>query len=203
MTALKLGLFGGSFDPIHSGHILPIREARQAVGLDRVIYLPTAQPPHKRRRLMAPAHARYAMVEMALLDEEGLYASAHELTLGRPAYTVETLEHFRREQPEADLHLLIGGDSFADLHLWVRWRDIVALARLVVLTRPGWDLDRLALPDELAAVARTDRVIFLNQRPVDISSTRLRELLGRGEPVPPGSMPAPVVRFVQKYGLYR
>ena len=203
MTAGKLGLFGGSFDPIHHGHILPIREARQALGLDRVIYLPTAQPPHKRRRTMAPAHARYAMVEMALLDEEGLYASAHELTLDRPAYTVETLEHFRREEPEADLHLLIGGDSFADLHLWVRWRDIVALARLVVLTRPGWDLDRLALPDELAAVARTGRVTFLNQRPVDISSTRLRELLGRGEPVPPGSMPDPVVRFVQKYGLYR
>jgi nicotinate-nucleotide adenylyltransferase len=203
MAALKLGLFGGSFDPIHYGHILPIREARQAVGLDRVIYLPTARPPHKRRRAMAPAHARYAMVEMALLDEEGLYASTHELALDRPAYTVETLEHFRREQPEADLHLLIGGDSFADFHLWVRWQDIAALARLVVLTRPGWDLDRLALPDDLMALVRNGRVIFVNQRPVDISSTRLRDLLARGEPVPPGSTPDPVVRFVQKYGLYR
>ena len=203
MTPVRLGLFGGSFDPIHNGHILPIREARQELGLDRVIYLPTARPPHKARRDMAPAHSRYAMVEMALLDEEGLYASPHELTLDRPAYTVETLEHFRAATPGADLYLILGGDSFADLHKWVRWRDIVALARIVVLTRPGWDLDRLPLDEELAVAARTDRFVFLRQPPVDISSTRLRELFQRDEPVPPGVMPDQVVRFVQKYGLYR
>lgn len=200
---MKLGLFGGSFDPIHFGHILPVRAARQAVGLDRVIYLPTARPPHKTRRAMAPAHVRYAMAEIALLDDEALHVSPHELTLDRPAYTVETLEHFRRETPGADLHLLIGGDSFADLHKWVRWRDILSLARLVVLTRPGWDLGRLDLPEELRTAAETGGAVFLDQPPVDISSTRLRELFSRGEPVPPGSMPEPVVRFVQKYGLYR
>jgi nicotinate-nucleotide adenylyltransferase len=200
---VRLGLFGGSFDPIHNGHILPIREARQVLSLDRVIYLPTARPPHKARRDMAPAHARYAMVEMALLDEEGLYASPHELTLDRPAYTVETLEHFRATMPGADLYLILGGDSFADLGKWVRWRDIVDLARIVVLTRPGWDLERIPLPEELAALSRTDRFVFLRQPPVDISSTRLRELFQRDEPVPAGLMPEPVVRFVQKYGLYR
>lgn len=203
---MKLGLFGGSFDPIHSGHILPIQEARRALGLDRVVFLPTARPPHKARRDMAPAHSRYAMVEMALLDEEGLYASPHELTLDRPAYTVETLEHFRATAPEADLYLILGGDSFADLHKWVRWRDIVALARIVVLTRPGWDLERLPLDGELAAAARDDhgeRFVFFRQPPVDMSSTALRELFQRDEPVPPGAMPDLVVRFVQKYGLYR
>ena len=203
MTPVKLGLFGGSFDPIHFGHILPIREARQALGLERVIYLPTARPPHKTRRCLAPAHVRYAMVEMALLDEEGLYASPHELTLDRPAYTVETLEHFHAAMPAADLHLIIGGDSFADLAKWVRWRDIVALARIVVLTRPGWDLDRVPLAEELSAAAHTERFVFLRQPPVDVSSTRLRELFQRDEPVPPGTMPGLVVRFVQKYGLYR
>ena len=81
---MKLGLFGGSFDPIHRGHIEPVQAARKALGLERVIYLPTAVPPHKPGRILAPAHARYAMVEMALLEEEGLYASTFELTLGRP-----------------------------------------------------------------------------------------------------------------------
>jgi nicotinate-nucleotide adenylyltransferase len=200
---VKTGLFGGSFDPIHRGHIEPVREARRALGLDRVIYLPTAVPPHKPGRRLAPAHARYTMVELALLGEEGLYASPHELTLGRPAYTVETLEHFRRERPEDELHLLIGGDSFADLHLWVRWREIAGLARLVVLARPGWDLDTVSLDPEVAALARTDRVRLLHQEPVDVSSTRLRELLAAGEAVLPGSMPDLVVRYVQKYKLYQ
>lgn len=200
---MKIGLFGGSFDPIHRGHIEPVREAKRTLGLDRVIYLPTAVPPHKPGRRLAPAHARYTMVELALLDEEGLYASPRELTPGRPAYTVETLEDVRREMPGADLHLLIGGDSFADLHLWVRWREIPGLARLVVLVRPGWELDAAALDPEVAALARTDRVRLLDGAPVDVSSTRLRELLAAGEPVPPGSMPDLVVRYVQKYKLYQ
>jgi nicotinate-nucleotide adenylyltransferase len=206
---VKVGLFGGSFDPIHRGHIDPVQEARRSLALDRVIYLPTAKPPHKPGRVLAPAHARYTMVELALLGEEGLYASPYELTPGRPAYTIETLEHFRREMPGADadadteLFLLIGGDSFADLHLWVRFREIPGLARLVVLARPGWDFETVPLDAEVARMARTDRVILLRQTPVDVSSTRLRELLAAGVPLPSGVVPELVVRYLQKYDLYR
>lgn len=202
---MKVGLFGGSFDPIHRGHIDPVQEARRSLGLDRVIYLPTAKPPHKPGRVLAPAHARYTMVELALLGEEGLYASPHELTPGRPAYTIETLEQFRREMPDADteLFLLIGGDSFADLHLWVRFREIPGLARVVVLARPGWDFATVPLDAEVAEMARTDRVILLRQTPVDVSSTRLRELLAAGLPLPSGAVPELVVRYLQKYDLYR
>lgn len=200
---MKVGLFGGSFDPIHRGHIEPVREARRALGLDRVIYLPTARPPHKPGRTLAPPLARYAMVELALLDEEGLYASPHELTLDRPAFTVETLEHFRGEMPGAELFLLIGGDSLADLHHWVRWREIPQAARLAVLARPGWSLDSAALDPEVAGLARTDRVLLLRQPAVDVSSTRLRELLAAGLPLPPGAVPDLVVRYLHKYALYR
>jgi nicotinate-nucleotide adenylyltransferase len=200
---MKIGLFGGSFDPIHRGHIEPVREALRLMGLERVIYLPTATPPHKPRQALTPAHTRYAMVELALLDEEGLYVSAHELTPGRPAFTVETLEHFRREMPEAELHLLIGGDSFADLHHWVRWPEIAAAARLIVLARPGWDLESIPLDPGVAALARTDRVLVLRQPAVDVSSTLLRERLAAGLPLSPGDVPDLVIRYVQKYGLYR
>jgi nicotinate-nucleotide adenylyltransferase len=200
---MKIGLFGGSFDPIHRGHIDPVREARRFLGLDRVIYLPTARPPHKPGRALAPALCRYTMVELALLGEEGLEVSAHELTPDRPAYTIETLEHFRREMPETELYLLIGGDSFADLHHWVRWREIPDAARLVVLTRPGWDLETVPLHPEVAELARTDRVVPLRLTPVDVSSTRLRELLAAGLPLPEGAVPNLVVRYVQKYKLYR
>jgi nicotinate-nucleotide adenylyltransferase len=200
---VRIGLFGGSFDPIHRGHLEPVRAARRTLGLDRVIYLPTARPPHKPGRAVAPALARYAMVELALLPEEGLYASTHELTLDRPAYTVDTLAHFRGELPEAELFLLIGGDSLADLHHWKRWREIPEAARLAVLTRPGWDPDTMPLDPEVAELARTDRVILLRQPPVDVSSTRLRELLAAGLPPPAGAIPDLVVRYLTKYALYR
>ncbi len=199
---MRIGLFGGSFDPIHRGHVDPVQAARRELRLDRVIYLPTALPPHKPGRALAPAHARYAMVEMALLDEEGLYASTFELTLERPAYTVETLEHFRRTQPGAELYLIVGGDSYAELDHWVRWQEIPDLARLAVLTRPGWTLEEPPLSPELAALARGGRVDFLRQPPVDVSSTRLRELFALGEAPPAETVPHSVVRYVQKYGLY-
>ena len=200
---MKVGLFGGSFDPIHRGHLDPVRAAKRELGLDRVIYLPTARPPHKPGRALAPALARYAMVELALLDEEGLEASSHELTLDRPAYTIETLEHFRRELPTAELFLLIGGDSFADLHHWVRFREIPEVARLVVLTRPGWALEEARLHPEVAALVGADRALLLRQPPVDVSSTRLRELLAAGLPLPMGAVPDLVVRYLHKYDLYR
>jgi nicotinate-nucleotide adenylyltransferase len=199
---VKLGLFGGSFDPIHRGHVLPVQAARQALGLDEVLYLPTAHPPHKVRRKLAPPHARYAMVEMTLLDEEGLFVSPYELTLDRPAYTAETLEHFRSSRPEADLHLLIGSDSFADLHRWLRGMEIPRLARVVVLARPGWQAAADSLPPELRELAQDDRVVFLHQPPIDVSATRLREMFARGEQPPAGQVHPSVVRYVQKYKLY-
>ncbi|HEX9940603.1 MAG TPA: nicotinate-nucleotide adenylyltransferase [Thermoanaerobaculia bacterium] len=200
---MKIGLFGGSFDPIHRGHIDPVREARRLLGLERVIYLPTAKPPHKPGQAVAPPLARYAMTELALLCEEGLEVSPHEMTLERPAYTIETLEHFRREMPGAELFLLIGGDSFADLHHWVRWREIPEAARLVVLARPGWEIETVPLDPEVAELGRTGRVLFVRQTPVDVSSTRLRELLAAGLPLPAGTVPDLVVRYVHKYDLYR
>ena len=200
---MNIGLFGGSFDPIHRGHIEPVRAARTELGLDRVLYLPTARPPHKPGRSLAPALARYVMTELALLGEEGLEVSPHELTLDRPAYTIETLEHFRREMPAAELYLLIGADSFADLHHWVRFREIPEAARLVVLARPGWDFETAPLHPEVAELARAGRALLLRQPPVDISSTHLRELLAAGLPLPGGAVPELVVRYLHKYDLYR
>lgn len=200
---MKVGLFGGSFDPIHRGHLAPVREARRALGLDRVLYLPTAVPPHKRRQALAPPYARFAMVELALLAEEGLYASAHELTPGASAYTADTLDHFRRELPGAELYLIVGSDSFLDLPHWVRFADIVAAARLIVLARPGFAVEPAALPPALGRVVGGDRVHYLEQGEEEASSTRLREILARDEPIPDGWLPGSVLDYIAKYRLYR
>jgi len=199
----RIGLFGGSFDPIHNGHIRPVQEARRTLGLDRVVYLPTAIPPHKPKRQLAPPHARYAMVELALLPEEGLYASPFELTPGRPAYTIETLEHFRAVHPAAELFLLLGVDSLLDLPTWRRFAELPQLARIAVLARPGWKVDAASLAPELAAILASGRVDLLAQPPVAVSSTELRALFARGERPAPGLVPEAVVNYIEKYDLYR
>jgi nicotinate-nucleotide adenylyltransferase len=200
---VKLGLFGGSFDPIHAGHVAPVRAARAALGLDRVFFLPTAHPPHKSGRRFAPALARFAMVELALLHEEGMLVSTHELG-PEPAYTVETLEHFHAELPNSDLHLLLGTDSLAQIESWRRWRELVELARIVVLTRPGSEsaLRIDALPPELRAACQAGRLLFVEHEPVPLSATAIREALAAGDDPPPGALHPLVLDYARKYRLY-
>lgn len=206
---MNLGLFGGTFDPIHRGHVDTVRRAREEANLDRVLYLPTAQPPHKPEWAPATPWARFAMAELALLDEPELYVSAHELTPGRSAYTVETLEHFRSERPDDALHLVLGSDSLAQLTSWRRWRDLVTLARLVILARPGWQPEAVeeGLSDEL------HRLLFEGEGApappvtvecaVDVSATEIRRRLARGEEPPKGWLHPRVLDYIQKYNLYR
>ena len=196
---MRWGLFGGVFDPIHLGHVAPARHARAALGLERVIYLPTARPPHKAAPV-APAHARYTMVELALLGEEGLYVSPFEMR-DEPCYTADTVEHFRRERPEADLVLLIGADSWASFTRFRDWRRILARAELAVLVRPGWEAGALAPPFDRAR--EEGRLHFLENEPWPLSSSDLRRSLDERRKVPEGAVAPLVLDYVEKYGLYR
>ena len=202
---MKLGLFGGCFDPIHYGHIRPVREAKSKLGLDRVVFLPTAVPPHKPGRQFAPPHARFTMVELALLGEPGLVVSPLELTPERPFFTVDSLRYFRHAHDDAELHLLIGGDGFAELHTWKEWHEIIRLARLVVLTRPDWHWSefRHRVPGELAELAETERVRFIANDPVAVSATEIRQRLAEGQEIPGDAVPELVLQYIDKYSLYQ
>lgn len=202
---MRVGLFGGSFDPPHAGHVAPVRAAQAALDLDCVYFLPTANPPHKPGPRFAPAHARFAMVELALLHEEDLYASAHELTPGQTSYTIDTLEHFRRERPGDELVYLLGSDAMAGLATWRRWRELAELAHLGVLPRPGWDRKRLErdAPAEVVALFAERSATFLETASVDSSSTELRAALARGASPAPGLIAPLVLDYIRKYSLYR
>lgn len=201
---MKVGLFGGSFDPVHRGHVEPVEAARRRLGLDRVLYLPTAQPPHKPERRFAPALARYAMVELALLDRPELWVSDHELTLGRPAFTFDTLAFVRAQLDGVEPVLLVGGDSFLDLPNWHRGGEILATTRIGVMTRPGarirdggselhpWLLDAIS----------AGTVDFVENPGIDVSSSEIRGRLAAGEPVPAGWIDERVLSFAVKYSLY-
>lgn len=202
---MKIGLFGGSFDPIHYGHIQPVREAAAELGLERVIYLPTAVPPHKLAREFAPARARFTMVELALLDEKDFYASPFEMASEQPAFTIDSVEHFRGLYPEAELHVVLGADNLAELTEWRRWQDLTEEAWLAVLVRPDWQLERIQekLSPELGKLAGSERVRFVTNTPVDISATELRRLLAAGSQIPEGVVPPLVLKYIRKYSLYR
>lgn len=192
----RIGLFGGSFDPIHNGHIEAVDCARRDLGLEQVIYLPTARPPHKPGQRFAPALRRFCMVELALLERPELQVSAYELESEGPTYTVDTVEHFHHTLPGAELFLFLGADSYLELDQWHRWRDLVASIQLVVLARPGFDLSRQKQRWSGA------RVHWPRIRSVDLSSTALRERLSRDELAGAEEIPGAVLDYIRKYRLY-
>jgi nicotinate-nucleotide adenylyltransferase len=201
---VRLGLYGGSFDPIHRGHLDPVRETMAELALDRVIYLPTAYPPHKGDRDLAAPFHRYVMVELALLDDPRSLVSPHELVEG-VSYTVESVRHFQQREPEAELFLLFGSDSFVHLESWREWRELPRLARIVVMRRPGWEnATRVeSLSPGLAALVEGGDVLFAANRPIEAAATALRRQLAAGHDIAVGEVPARVLQYIRKYDLYR
>jgi nicotinate-nucleotide adenylyltransferase len=202
---MRLGLFGGCFDPIHCGHINPVRTAQEKLALDRVVFLPTAVPPHKPGRQFAPPHARFAMAELALLKEPGMVVSPLELTPDRPFYTVDSLRHFRDVEPEAELFLFFDDTATTEIYTWRDWTEIPKLATLAVLTRPDWHWTDLrdGLPQDLVDLGESERVQFIRNHPVPVSATEIRARLAKGQEISTDSVPGLVLEYIRKYSLYQ
>lgn len=202
---MKVGLFGGSFDPVHAGHVESAAAARRALGLDRVELVVTGRAPHKPGSRAAPALARYAMVELALLDRDDFAASGAELDDERPSYTIDTLEARRRAQPGAEIWWIVGSDAFAALDTWRRFEAILEGFPIAVLTRPGFERDELLdrLAPELRRRLPSARVEWIDNPRILASSTAIRARLAAGEDPPEGWLEPRVLRFIHKYRLYR
>lgn len=204
---MRIGLYGGSFDPIHRGHVEPVLAARRTLDLDRVLYLPTAVPPHKSART-APPRQRYVMVELALLQHPELRVWDAEMT-PEPSYTIDTVERFRRERPNDQPVLLLGADSFVALPSWRRWRDLLAACELGILTRPG-DPWREPIHPELRRALDDGRARRVDNPPIAASSTAIRRSLAADRPREPAEAPRlaesldpAVLDYIRKYSLYR
>jgi nicotinate-nucleotide adenylyltransferase len=207
-----LGILGGTFDPVHYGHLRPAREAQQALALDEVRFIPAYHPPH-RHSPQATAAQRLAMVRLAIADYPGFLVDEREIRRGGLSYTVPTIESLRAELGARPLALLMGADAFLELETWHRWQRLPELAHLVVMNRPGsplpgagpelpgWARPRLCRdPQELAGAA-AGRVFFQAVTPVDISATRIRAAIARGESVE-GLVPPAVWEYIHEQGLY-
>lgn len=213
MKEPAVGVFGGTFDPIHAAHLRLARALRDELALTEVRLIPAGNPYHRDGAPAASAVHRLNMVQLAITGEPGLAADNREVLRGRPAYTVETLESLRAELgPDVPLWCLVGADSFAGLDRWHRWQDLFRLANLAVALRPGVALDHLpaALQHEWETRQVPDfpnrtpsgTIRALTLPPVDVSATELRARLAAGLPVDDLIAPA-VADYIQRHGLYR
>src|SRR5215212_3890064 len=166
MTAgARLGLLGGTFDPIHAGHVQTAAGAREALALDRVIVLPSRVPPHRQQQPAASRYHRFAMAALAINGVDGLEASDIELCTPGPSYTADTLTRFRERTGLASwqIFFITGADAFAEIETWHRFPDVLGLAHFVVVSRPGFPVD--ALRERLPALA--PRMSPSNPEPAD------------------------------------
>lgn len=193
---MRLGIFGGSFDPPHVGHLLVAEDACDELELDLLVFVPAATQPLKAGRAAADARHRLAMVELATRENPRFTVSATEVDRSGLSFTVETLTHFAAEYPAAERYFLVGADALA---WFARWREparVLELARLAVLERA--DAAPPALPEVVAAAA----VRRLATRRVDVSSTEIRERVRRGKSIR-GFVTDNVAAYIARNGLYR
>jgi nicotinate-nucleotide adenylyltransferase len=196
---VRYGILGGSFDPVHEGHLAAAEGARGARGLDAVFLVPAASPPHKDRGCVASFEDRVAMARLAARGREGLFVLDLEGRRPGPSYTVDTVDALRAAHPGAGFELLVGADMLEDLPRWRDARRLVGLVRVVAFRRPGADWERAVRAFEAAfGPGGFDPV---DVPPVDVSATALRRLLASGAD-PGGLLPAPVLAFIRGRGLY-
>jgi nicotinate-nucleotide adenylyltransferase len=205
---LLIGVFGGTFDPVHNGHLRIALDAREALGITQVRLIPLAQAVH-RDQPETPAALRLAMLQAALAGRKDLVADDRELRRTGPSYTIDTLKSLQRDYPDASLCLLLGADAFAAFTRWRNPEGIMAAANIAVLERPGQtltfdhDLERLIevrRVDQLEP-RRSGQVLFCPVTQLDIASSDIRRRIAAGHSADFLTPPA-VVDFIARHGLY-
>ena len=207
-----IGIFGGTFDPIHYGHLRSAFEMLQALDFDEVRFIPSGDPPH-RGVTFANAEQRLRLVELAVSGQQGFRADDRELRRAGPSWTIDTLVALREEFPQRSLGLILGMDAFLGLPGWHRWEEILAQAHIIVAHRPGWKAPDLGVLGKLIAECGTHRIDDLHQRThgcvhihavtqLEIASTEIRDLIAAGRD-PRFLMPDEVRDEILDTGLYK
>ncbi len=201
---MRLGLYGGSFDPVHYGHLLLAECCREELGLDAVWFLPTAVSPFKRGQTAADAKHRVEMLKLAVAGHEAMNVSTLEIDRGGVSYTFETLAILQQEQPEALLFFLMGGDSLADLPTWREPARILEMAIPVAVSRPGSPAINYEPLRSLVSAERWEliRRHHVEMPLIDLSSTDLRRRVAEGKSIRYRT-PRAVEKYIETQGLYR
>lgn len=197
-------LFGGTFDPIHHGHLIVSRWAAEQLGLEKVILIPSAAPPHKVGNQVTDARDRLHMAQRAVEGDEQFEVSDCELQRERPSYTLDTVQYFRRLYPnDIPIYWLIGADSLPELAGWYVAKQLVDECTIVTAARPGFETGDLSALDAVLEENQLSRIrqYILATPQIDISSTEIRRRVRRGQSIR-YLVPAPVAEYIHKHRLY-
>ena len=208
-----LGVLGGTFDPVHAGHLALAREARQQLELECVILMPAGAP--WQRQAEASAQDRLAMVHLAAATEPGLAVDDREIRRAGPTYTIDTVRELRAEWgDERPLWVILGADAFLHLHTWHRWQELLAQTHLAVFCRPGAPLEAERIPPPLRPAYEARRctpaaekgaagsIAFCRMPMLDVSATGIREAIRSGRSAA-DLLPRPVLDYIETHQLYR
>jgi nicotinate-nucleotide adenylyltransferase len=195
----EIGLIGGTFDPIHIGHLVIAERAMEQLGLDGVIFLPAGVPPHKQDETHTEARHRLAMTRLATGDREGFTVSDRDIRPDRPSFTVDLLRDLKADNPDANLTFIIGADSLRDFPTWHEPEGIVRIATLAVAGRPDVDTPESAFE---RVVGLKEAVVKIDVPLLDISGTDLRERLKQGRSIR-YLVPDVVLAYIEEHQIFR
>lgn len=193
---MGIGVMGGTFDPIHHGHLVAASEVADRFDLDEVLFVPTGQPWQKAGRQITPAEDRYLMTVIATASNPRFSVSRVDIDRGGPTYTIDTLKDLREQYPNEQLYFITGADALASIMSWHDWEEMFELAEFVGVTRPGYELREDMLPADIQ-----ERVHLVEIPAMAISSTGCRERASQGRPVW-YLVPDGVVQYIAKNDLY-
>lgn len=208
----RLGIFGGTFNPIHLGHIQTVNQAASLLSLDSVALLPANIPPHKKQPTIDLSH-RLAMLEAVCKQHSRFYIEDFELKQASTSFTVKTLTALKVQQPAQELFFFIGMDSLVNFHLWFEYQEILNLCNLVVSTRPGYDVNQVQEEvkastisfnafEQLAEPKPNGQIILMPDLPIDMASSRIRQMIQRNQSVE-HLLPLDVHQYIKTHNLYQ
>ncbi len=198
----KIGIMGGTFDPIHYGHLVAAEGARSCFDLDRVIFVPAAMPPHKEVRVITDSNHRYKMTALAIDSNQHFHLSDVEIKRQGPSYTYETVRYFKEAFPDTEIYFITGADAVLEILTWHRVQDLLDICCFIAATRPGFRLENLAdilreLPD-----GYINKISLMEVPALSISSTDIRARVKKGLTIK-YLLPEDVEEYIHSKGLYR
>lgn len=192
---MKIGIFGGTFNPPHIGHLITAESVREALALDRIVFMPSYISPHKQEGEEQSSHHRFTMTKMAIATNNRFDISREEIEKGDTSYTIDTLKHLRKIYDNGSMYLIIGMDNYITFHLWKEPKRILEQSTVVVMNRPNY-------PQRINEIIGTTNVIFVDVPDIDVSSSDIRQRIKKGKSVK-YLVPDEVERYIIDNGLYK